>query len=81
MTDRIRIIKHEAVPKCGSYEVRYSDGRPSKLHCLMLSAMMPSITMTPDSRRASKIACDCAPIFGGEKTKAPGEPGAVRLPH
>jgi hypothetical protein len=22
-----RIIKHEAVPKCGSYEVRYSDGR------------------------------------------------------
>ena len=31
MTDRIRIIKHdEAVPKCGSYEVRFSDGRPSK---------------------------------------------------
>jgi hypothetical protein len=25
----IEIIKHEAVPKCGSYEVRYSDGRPS----------------------------------------------------
>jgi hypothetical protein len=25
----IRIINHEAVPKCGSYEVRYSDGRPS----------------------------------------------------
>jgi hypothetical protein len=25
----IRLIKHEAVPKCGSYEVRYSDGRPS----------------------------------------------------
>lgn len=24
-----RIIKHEAVPKTGSYEVRYSDGRPS----------------------------------------------------
>ena len=29
-SDRIRIIKHEAVPKCGSYEVRFSDGRPSK---------------------------------------------------
>ena len=27
---RIRIIKHEAVPRCGSYEVRFSDGRPSK---------------------------------------------------
>ena len=26
----IRIIKHEAVPRCGSYEVRFSDGRPSK---------------------------------------------------
>jgi len=30
MTDRIRIIRHEVVPKCGSYEVRFSDGRPSK---------------------------------------------------
>ena len=28
--NRIRIIKHEAVPKCGSYEVRFPDGRPSK---------------------------------------------------
>jgi hypothetical protein len=27
---RIRIIKHEAVPKCGSFEVRFPDGRPSK---------------------------------------------------
>jgi hypothetical protein len=26
----IRIIKHEAVPKCGSFEVRFSDGRPSE---------------------------------------------------
>ena len=26
----IRLIKHEAVPECGSYEVRFSDGRPSK---------------------------------------------------
>jgi hypothetical protein len=25
----IRLIKHEAVPRCGSYEVRFSDGRPS----------------------------------------------------
>ena len=22
----IRLIRHEAVPKCGSYEVRFSDG-------------------------------------------------------
>jgi hypothetical protein len=25
----VRLIKHERVPDCGSYEVRYSDGRPS----------------------------------------------------
>jgi hypothetical protein len=28
--DRIRIIKHEAVPRCGSFEVRFSGGRKSK---------------------------------------------------
>jgi len=27
MTDRIRILKHEAVPMCGRYEVRLSGGR------------------------------------------------------
>jgi len=26
----IRIIKHEAVPLCGSFEVRFPDGRPSR---------------------------------------------------
>ncbi len=26
----IRLIKHEAVPDCGSFEVRYGDGRPSR---------------------------------------------------
>ena len=26
----IRIIKHEAVPQCGSFEVRFADGRPSQ---------------------------------------------------
>jgi hypothetical protein len=26
----IRIIKHEAVAGCGSFEVRYPDGRPSQ---------------------------------------------------
>jgi hypothetical protein len=25
----IRIIKHEAMPQTGSFEVRFSDGRPS----------------------------------------------------
>jgi hypothetical protein len=26
----VRLIKHEAVPKCGSFEVCFPDGRPSK---------------------------------------------------
>ena len=26
----IHIIKHEAVPRCGSFEVRFSDGRESQ---------------------------------------------------
>ena len=28
--NNIRLIKHEAVPGCGSYEVRFPDGRPSR---------------------------------------------------
>jgi hypothetical protein len=27
---KIRLNKHEAVPKCGSFEVRFPDGKPSK---------------------------------------------------
>ena len=26
----VRIIKHEAIPDCGSFEVRFADGRPSQ---------------------------------------------------
>jgi hypothetical protein len=30
MTDKpVRIIRHEAVPDCGSFEVRFADGTPS----------------------------------------------------
>ena len=29
-TPRIRIIRHAAVPKSGSYEVRFGDGRESR---------------------------------------------------
>jgi hypothetical protein len=27
---KISIIKHEVVPGCGSHEIRFPDGRPSK---------------------------------------------------
>jgi len=26
----VRLIKHEAVPKCGSFEIRFANGAPSK---------------------------------------------------
>ena len=35
MADRIRIIKHEAVPLCGSFEVRFPDGGPLNTSILM----------------------------------------------
>jgi hypothetical protein len=28
-TSRIRILKHEPVPGCGSFEIRFLDGRES----------------------------------------------------
>jgi hypothetical protein len=31
MTDRIRIIKHEAVPGCGSFEVRFPTIGPARI--------------------------------------------------
>ena len=30
MEKTIRVIKQEAIPQCGSIEVRFSDGRPSR---------------------------------------------------
>ena len=27
---KVRLIKHEVIPQCGSFEVRLPDGRPSK---------------------------------------------------
>ena len=30
MAGGVRIIKHETVPQCGSFEVRFADGRESK---------------------------------------------------
>ncbi len=30
MHPRIRIVRHEIIPECGSFEVRFADGRPSR---------------------------------------------------
>jgi hypothetical protein len=47
VTDRIRsqirIVKHEAVPKCGSCEVRFADGRDT-VRRLCRVGVMPTFT-------------------------------------
>lgn len=55
----VRLIKHEAVPKCGSYEVRFSDGRPSKY---FYWDDEPSRRLRPE-HVSSKEALQAAKIF------------------
>ena len=62
----IRIIKHEAVPDCGSFEVRFSDGRPSVYFCWDdIPGRRLSAELT-DSNRALQAAKDLA---RGERDK------------
>ena len=57
--NRIRIIKHEAVPKCGSYEVKFPDGRPSKF---FYWENIPGQRLSPD-QADSKQALEEAKAF------------------
>jgi hypothetical protein len=41
----VRLIKHEAVPKCGSYEVRFTDGRSS---CFFYWEDVPGRRLRPE---------------------------------
>jgi hypothetical protein len=45
MTDRIRIIKHEAVPDCGSFEVRFPDDRPTSVTGSLSSAFSSACSL------------------------------------
>jgi len=45
MTDKIVILRHELVPLCGSYEVRFPDDRPSRYFYF---ENMPSRRAQPD---------------------------------
>jgi hypothetical protein len=45
MPEPVRLMKHEAVPKCGSFEVRFSDGRPS---CYFYWDDIPGRRLNPD---------------------------------
>ena len=64
MPDRdVRIIKHEAVPGCGSFEVRFCDGRPS---CYFYWEDNPSRRLRPDQLTRSQ-ALEQAKAFGRDK--------------
>jgi hypothetical protein len=51
----VRLIKREAVPKCGSYEVRFSDGRPSEF---FYWDDIPGRRLNPALERAKAFARD-----------------------
>ena len=57
MMPRIRIIRHEAVPKIGSYEVRFSDGRPSRYFYfddVLARRLRPEILTSEQALEAAK---------------------------
>jgi hypothetical protein len=49
----IRLIKHEAVPKCGTFEIRFSDGSPSRYFYIPFRRLNPDQV---DSRKALERA-------------------------
>jgi hypothetical protein len=55
----IRLIKRKAIPKCGSYEIRFPDGRPSRFIYL---AEMPTRRLRPDMVDSAVAEC-AAKIF------------------
>jgi hypothetical protein len=52
----VRIIKHEAIPQTGSYEVRFDDGRPSVYHYFDDDPSRRSITGKMTSAQALEQA-------------------------
>lgn len=55
---KVRRIKHEVVRDCGSYELRYPDGRPSKYFYF---ENIPARRLRPDVVVAERVA----KIFAG----------------
>jgi hypothetical protein len=66
MPVRIRIIPHEAVPKCGSYEVRFPDGRPSRFYYW---EDIPGRRLRPDSLTGEQALHDARTFARGEQDK------------
>jgi hypothetical protein len=58
MSARIRIIKHEVVPLCGSFEVSFPDGRPSQyfyFEDIPARRLRPHLVDRATARRAAQF--------------------------
>ena len=75
MIGRIQIIRHEAVPKCGSYEVRFPDGRPSKF---FYWEDIPGRRLGPEQADSFQALKDAKAFARGPKEIAPNRPAARR---
>ena len=72
MTDRIQIIKHEVAPKCGSYEVRFPDGRPSKF---FYWEDIPGRRLRSDQADSKRALEDAKAFARAERDRGPRPPG------
>ena len=72
MTDRIQIIRHEPVPKCGSYEVRFPDGRPSKY---FYWEDIPGRRIRSDQTDSKRALEDAKAFARAERDRGPRPPG------
>ena len=71
----VRLIKREAVPKCGSFEVRFPDGRPSTY---FYWDDLPSRRLMPDMV-TSEVALEQAKALARAESRGASEqPGFKR---
>lgn len=62
----IRLLKHEAVPDCGSFEVRYDDGRPSRF---FYWDDIPSRRLRPEQLDRKQALQEAKTFAGRERDK------------
>jgi hypothetical protein len=70
----IRLIKHEAVPQCGSFEVRFSDGRPSRYFYWVDNRgrrLRPELLIQEEALEQARKACQRRTGPSKRKTKTP----------
>jgi hypothetical protein len=66
MPDRIRIIPHEIVPKCGSFEVRFPDARKSQY---FYWDDIPGRRLRPDQLTSEQALHRARTLARGERDK------------